>query len=143
MMICGRVTGQGPLQYSWDSVLKAGPLDMTGTSQPVLHVSHITVIGDYTFTLTITDSRGQSGKTSVSVVVLPERNSPPVAVPGPNLTVHYPATSAVCNGSASYDDYKIIDWQWTQVRWVGLDQGARAHKYIHWRISQPFTDLVQ
>jgi len=107
---------QGSLQYSWESVMRAGPVDMRGTSQARLSVSHMSSVGDYVFTLKVTDSRGSSSSTNVSVVVLPERNSPPVAIPGPNLTLHFPHSSVSLNGSDSYDDYKITAWLWTQVR---------------------------
>ena len=89
---------------------------MQGTSEALLQVMHITTVGDYLFRLKVTDSRGSSSTTNVSVVVLPEKNVPPVADPGLNQTVWFPASSVSLNGSDSYDDYKIVAWQWTQVR---------------------------
>ena len=40
------------------------------------------VVGDYTFILKVTDARGQSDTTKVTVVVQPEKNEPPVAKAG-------------------------------------------------------------
>lgn len=40
------------------------------------------VVGDYTFLLKVTDTGGQTASSSVTVVVQPEKNAPPVAVAG-------------------------------------------------------------
>ena len=40
------------------------------------------VVGDYTFVLKVTDTGGQTASSSVTVVVQPEKNAPPVAVAG-------------------------------------------------------------
>ena len=52
-----------------------------GTSSPTLKVSNM-VVGDYTFVLKVTDTGGQTASSSVTVVVQPEKNAPPVAVAG-------------------------------------------------------------
>ena len=40
------------------------------------------VVGDYTFVLKVTDTGGQTASSSLTVVVQPEKNAPPVAVAG-------------------------------------------------------------
>ena len=40
------------------------------------------VVGDYTFVLKVTDTGGQTASSSVTVVVQPDKNAPPVAVAG-------------------------------------------------------------
>ena len=40
------------------------------------------VVGDYTFVLKVTDRGGQTATSSVTVVVQPEKNAPPVAKAG-------------------------------------------------------------
>ena len=52
-----------------------------GTSSPVLKVSNM-VVGDYAFVLKVTDTGGQTDSSTVTVVVQPEKNAPPVAVAG-------------------------------------------------------------
>ena len=52
-----------------------------GTSSPTLKVSNM-VVGDYTFVLKVTDTGGQTASSSLTVVVQPEKNAPPVAVAG-------------------------------------------------------------
>lgn len=91
---------------------------MKGTNTAFLQLLHISSTGDYLFRLTVTDSQGQSSSSNVSVVVLPENNLPPVADAGPDLVVEYPVTTALLNGNASRDDFRIDSWQWTQLRSV-------------------------
>ena len=52
-----------------------------GTSSQVLKVSNM-VVGDYAFVLKVTDTGGQTDSSTVTVVVQPEKNAPPVAVAG-------------------------------------------------------------
>ena len=89
---------------------------MKGTNSPYLELYRISSTGDYLFQLTVTDSRGQTSSSNVSLVVLPEDNHPPVADAGPDLIVVYPHTTALLNGNASTDDFRIEGWLWTQLR---------------------------
>ncbi len=83
---------------------------------PFLHLYHISTTGDYVFRLTVTDILDHMSSVDVSLVVLPEHNLPPVALAGRDMTVSFPTTTALLNGNASYDDYKIDSWLWEQLR---------------------------
>ena len=112
---------------------------LQGINTPKLHVGNLEV-GLYQFKLTVTDTIGQTDTATVSVDVLPgrcvlgvwshlnlptvlvcvcvsvlvESNQPPVVVFSEgNLTVMNPVTSAVLNGSSSYDEYRIDSYWWT------------------------------
>ena len=52
-----------------------------GTNEMKLMLTHLKV-GTYVFILKVTDSNSQSSEAKVKVVVLPEKNRPPVAVAG-------------------------------------------------------------
>uniref|UniRef100_A0A8D2KUN1 KIAA0319 n=2 Tax=Varanus komodoensis TaxID=61221 RepID=A0A8D2KUN1_VARKO len=68
--------------------------------------------GDYTFQLTVTDSAEQQSTAEVTVVVLPEENSPPRAVVGPDKVLTYPVRSTVLDGSRSTDDLGVASYHW-------------------------------
>ncbi|XP_015756834.1 PREDICTED: dyslexia-associated protein KIAA0319-like protein [Acropora digitifera] len=84
-----------------------------GTSSPVLKVSNM-VVGDYAFVLKVTDTGGQTDSSTVTVVVQPEKNAPPVAVAGSDKDLVYPDDSTVLDASASHDDQKIVKYHWEQ-----------------------------
>nr|XP_021322651.1 dyslexia-associated protein KIAA0319 isoform X3 [Danio rerio] len=67
--------------------------------------------GQYTFQLTVTDSRGQQDSDTISVTVLPA-NRAPVAVTGPDIQLLLPVNSITLNGSGSTDDQAISRYQW-------------------------------
>lgn len=128
---------QSVLSYEWRKVGGPGAVDLEGSHTPILHVLHL-VVGDYTFQLTVTDSAGQSNTASVSVVVRPEENTPPVAIAGMNKTVHYPDSEVVLDGGKSRDDYKVTNFSWTQIKWVSYICNLWWHRYrCH---SQPIED---
>lgn len=91
---------------------------MEGANTPQLHVNNLP-LGDHQYQLTVTDSSGQTSTDTVSVIVTAEANTPPIAVAGGNLTVVFPLSVAVLNGSRSVDDYLISSFSWTQIRLVG------------------------
>lgn len=102
--------------YEW--LKKSGndqlTVDMTGTRSPLLHLENLEE-GDYTFTLKVTDTSGQTSTADVHVFVKPEHNKPPVARSGKSKTVWLPATSTTLDGSNSTDDQKITKYTWTQI----------------------------
>jgi hypothetical protein len=73
--------------------------------------------GTYNFTLTVTDTHGQSSAANVSVTVNPEPNAAPVANAGANQTIEAtgPSTPVTLNGSASSDpDGDTITYSWKE-----------------------------
>ncbi|RMX60279.1 hypothetical protein pdam_00021444 [Pocillopora damicornis] len=123
-------------QYKWEEV--KGPLNdknkmmSSGVDSPVLQLKSL-VPGIYTFKLTVTDSDGESDSTtatvtvndvtdtggqtassSLTVVVQPEKNAPPVAVAGSDKDLVFPDDSTVLDASSSHDDQKIVSYHWEQ-----------------------------
>ena len=73
---------QGIVSYEWSKAPSSPAVgDLQGTNSPNLKVSNM-VVGDYTFILKVTDTGGQTASSKVTVVVQPEKNTPPVAEAG-------------------------------------------------------------
>ncbi|CAH1773921.1 unnamed protein product [Owenia fusiformis] len=105
---------KGIATYEWitksDDDLTA---DITGVRTPFLHLSNLQV-GDYTFTLKVTDTAGQTSTADVTVFVKPEKNVKPFADAGQDQTILLPLTSAVLDGSNSSDQSSISRYIWKQ-----------------------------
>ncbi|XP_029634783.1 dyslexia-associated protein KIAA0319-like protein isoform X4 [Octopus sinensis] len=105
---------KGIVSYEWtkssDDHLVA---DMMGVRSPVLKISNLEV-GNYKFTLKVTDTGGQNATADVHVFVKPEVNQPPVAVTAGEITVVLPVASLVLDGQNSTDDKNIETYSWKQ-----------------------------
>ncbi|CAI9721075.1 dyslexia-associated KIAA0319 isoform X2 [Octopus vulgaris] len=105
---------KGIVSYEWtkssDDHLVA---DMMGVRSPVLKISNLEV-GNYKFTLKVTDTGGQNATADVHVFVKPEVNQPPVAVTAGEITVVLPVASLVLDGQNSTDDKNIETYSWRQ-----------------------------
>jgi hypothetical protein len=82
------------------------------------------IVGDYSFTLKVTDSGGQSSESKVTVVVRPERNSPPLANAGDDKDLVFPDDSTTLSAQESTDDQGITRFKWEKLRLV-------LYNYIH------------
>ncbi|XP_068735885.1 dyslexia-associated protein KIAA0319-like protein [Montipora capricornis] len=110
----GSTDDKGIVSYEWSKTPSSPAVgDMQGTSSPILKVSNM-VVGDYAFVLKVTDTGGQTASSTVTVVVQPEKNAPPVAVAGSDKDLVYPDDSTVLDASASHDDQKIVKYHWEQ-----------------------------
>jgi hypothetical protein len=74
------------------------------------------IVGDYSFTLKVTDSGGQSSESKVTVVVRPERNSPPLANAGDDKDLVFPDDSTTLSAQESTDDQGITSFKWEKLR---------------------------
>ncbi|KAJ8322025.1 hypothetical protein KUTeg_000496 [Tegillarca granosa] len=96
---------KGIKSYEWikaaDDKLTA---DMQGVRSPVLKLSNLQ-LGDYTFTLKVTDTADQVSTANVHVFVKPDVNHPPNAVTAGKVTEYLPLKSLVLDGL--YDLEKI------------------------------------
>ncbi|XP_064651810.1 dyslexia-associated protein KIAA0319-like protein isoform X2 [Lineus longissimus] len=92
--------------------------DVKGVRSPNLQLNNLEV-GDYTFTLKVTDTGGMTSTADVHVFVRPEQNQPPLANAGEDTDVILPKTSAILDGSKSTDDQQIVRYQWTQISGPG------------------------
>ncbi|XP_045183076.2 dyslexia-associated protein KIAA0319-like protein isoform X2 [Mercenaria mercenaria] len=105
---------KGIVSYEW---IKASgdnlAADTQGARTSELHLSNLEV-GDYTFTLKVTDSAGQVSTADVHVYVKPEQNTPPVARTGGSIETSLPLDNILLDGSNSTDDQKITSFLWEQ-----------------------------
>ena len=85
-----------------------------GSTGPILHVSNM-IVGDYSFTLKVTDSSGQSSESKVTVVVRPEKNSPPIAKAGDDKDLVFPDDSTKLSAQESSDDQGIVSYKWEKI----------------------------
>lgn len=95
---------QGPIDYQ--------PPVLQDTS--TLQLSDLTLPGNYTFKLTVTDSDKAQNFTTALITVLKGIDYPPEANAGPNVIVYLPHNSVTLNGSLSTDDREIVSWEWTK-----------------------------
>jgi hypothetical protein len=74
------------------------------------------VVGTYEFKLVVTDNLGGKDSASVTIVVQPDPNKPPIANAGPNRTIQLPVNTVQLDGSNSYDpEGDDLIYTWTQV----------------------------
>ena len=104
--------------YAWTQVSGATPTISDGTTATPT-VSNLDA-GIYIFKLTVTDNNGATATDTVIVSVNAAApvatNKPPVAIAGNDTTIAIPASTAILNGSASFDvDGTISSYQWVQV----------------------------
>ncbi|XP_071478207.1 dyslexia-associated protein KIAA0319-like protein [Diadema antillarum] len=88
--------------------------DMTGTSSKILHLTQLEE-GTYVFKLTVSDRSNQKDEDTVTVIVKPEQNDPPVADAGPDKELSLPTESTELDGRGSSDDLAIASYHWEQV----------------------------
>ncbi|CAG5134556.1 unnamed protein product, partial [Candidula unifasciata] len=84
-----------------------------GVRSPFLQLSNLEV-GDYKFTLKVTDSAGQTDTADVQVFVKPETNHPPMAKTAGHLSLYLPQDSLTLDGTNSTDDTGKMEYHWTQ-----------------------------
>lgn len=105
----------GPAQYSISNAATANPV-----------ISGL-IAGNYSFTLTVTNTAGLSSSATVKIYVInPNAAVPPVAIAGTDTSIQFPQTSFFLNGSNSYAPNGAIQtYSWTQLS--GPTQGVLAN----------------
>lgn len=105
--------GNTPLTYAWTLLSKpAGSLASLSNPSSSMPSFTTDVVGDYMFSLVVTDSRGASSLPAQ--VQVSTRNSHPVADAGPDQAVIMLGTTVHLNGAQSYDpDGDAIAYAWT------------------------------
>ena len=108
--------------YSWTNISGPGSVTINNSNTATPSVIGLQT-GVYVFELTVTDNNGATAKDQVTITVLPPvvlPNQAPVANAGVNQTITSPASSAILNGSASYDpDGTITAYSWTTISGPG------------------------
>ena len=73
--------------------------------------------GTYTFTLKVTDEKGQSSEDEVNIYVKEsgeeEEDYAPTANAGKDIVVQLPVNQVTLNGNQSSDDGGKVDYEWT------------------------------
>lgn len=109
---------EGPIAgYLWEFV--TGPVTPTIVSPASAStaINGLTVQGDYTFSLTVTDGGGLTDTKVITVTVLPAIppvNNPPVSIPGANQTITLPDDDVTVMGTGTDTDGTITGYLWTQ-----------------------------
>ncbi|KAM8977389.1 dyslexia-associated protein KIAA0319-like protein homolog [Pelodytes ibericus] len=100
------------VSYQWEEL--KGPLreEKVTADTPILKLSNL-VPGNYTFSLTVTDSDGAKNSTTASLTVSKAVDYPPVANAGANQVITLPKNSIVLYGNLSTDDHGIVSYEWS------------------------------
>ena len=79
----------------------------------------------------------------ITTYIFSENNQPPIARTNGNVSIHFPMKMAVLNGSSSYDDYRIISYNWTlisgpqDVLLTGVNKSVLQVNQLHILESSP------
>uniref|UniRef100_A0A3B5MV52 KIAA0319-like n=1 Tax=Xiphophorus couchianus TaxID=32473 RepID=A0A3B5MV52_9TELE len=98
--------------WHWEEV--KGPLreEKVSADTPILTLTNL-VPGNYTFSLTVTDSDGATDSTQASLSVNKAKDYKPVANAGPNQAIQLPRNSITLYGNQSTDDHDNLGYEWS------------------------------
>ncbi|XP_023284859.1 dyslexia-associated protein KIAA0319-like protein homolog [Seriola lalandi dorsalis] len=98
--------------WLWEEV--KGPLreEKVSADTPVLTLTSL-VPGNYTFSLTVTDSDGATNSTQATLCVNKAKDYRPVANAGPNQVIQLPHNSITLYGNQSTDDHDSLSYEWS------------------------------
>ncbi len=99
--------------YKWTQVSGTTATIVSSTSATT-NITGLTTTGVRTFRLTVTDNRGGTGTSDVTVTVNPA-NQPPVANAGADQIIGLPSTTVTLTGSGTDANGTIASYKWTQV----------------------------
>ncbi|GAA6110725.1 dyslexia-associated protein KIAA0319-like protein isoform X1 [Tachysurus ichikawai] len=98
--------------WHWEEV--KGPLreEKVSADTAILTLTSL-VPGNYTFSLTVTDSDGAQNSTQAMLSVNKAMDYPPVAIAGPNQVITLPRNSITLYGNQSTDDHEPLAYEWS------------------------------
>uniref|UniRef100_A0A673BM08 PKD domain-containing protein n=1 Tax=Sphaeramia orbicularis TaxID=375764 RepID=A0A673BM08_9TELE len=101
--------------WHWEEV--KGPLreEKVSADTPVLTLSSL-VPGNYTFSLTVTDSDGATDSTQATLSVNKAKDYRPLANAGANQVITLPRNSITLYGNQSTDDHDPLAYEWSLSR---------------------------
>ncbi|XP_061597084.1 dyslexia-associated protein KIAA0319-like protein [Cololabis saira] len=98
--------------WHWEEV--KGPLraEKVSADTPILTLTSL-VPGNYTFSLTVTDSDGATNSTQASLSVYKAKDYKPTAIAGANQVIQLPRNSITLYGNQSTDDHDFLSYEWS------------------------------
>lgn len=101
--------------YSWAKISGPGAITIVNSTTSLPNIDGVQA-GEYVFELTVTDDKGATAKDQVKLTVIAAVNVMPIANAGRDSSIALPASSAILNGSLSFDpDGIITTYNWKQV----------------------------
>jgi hypothetical protein len=95
---------------SWAQVAGPEKASVVSPSSLITEVKGLTEAGTYIFQLIVTDNKGGSSNSSMTVWVEPSAaTAPPTVSAGPNQTVALPTSSVTLNGKATGNDGAVVN----------------------------------
>ncbi|XP_062265400.1 dyslexia-associated protein KIAA0319-like protein [Platichthys flesus] len=101
--------------WLWEEV--KGPLreEKVSANTAILTLTNL-LPGNYTFSLTVTDSDGATNSTLATLSVHKAKDYRPVANAGPNQVIQLPRNSITLYGNQSTDDHDSLLYEWSLTR---------------------------
>lgn len=111
-------------KYRWEVLSSPVGYQAQLEQKPTITLTNLTT-GNYTVKMTVTDEDGASDTAEATIEVLKDTDYKPKAVAGDAILLYLPNNNVTLNGNKSYDDHKIVSWEWTKVKGDdGLDLPA-------------------
>ncbi|XP_063041338.1 dyslexia-associated protein KIAA0319-like protein [Engraulis encrasicolus] len=100
------------VKFHWEEV--KGPLreEKVSADTDILTLTNL-VPGNYTFSLTVTDSDGAQASTQAMLLVHKAMDYKPVANAGPNQVITLPRNAITLYGNQSKDDHEPLAYEWS------------------------------
>uniref|UniRef100_A0A1B0CQZ9 Serine-type protease inhibitor n=1 Tax=Lutzomyia longipalpis TaxID=7200 RepID=A0A1B0CQZ9_LUTLO len=99
--------------YSWKQISGPSTASILNSNATVANATALT-LGSYVFEVTVIDANGNNATDRMTVKVIQEKNSPPVANGGGDQNIVLPQSVMILNGSKSTDDLGIVNYTWTK-----------------------------
>lgn len=100
------------VKYLWEEVKVPLRDEKVSADTAVLKLTSL-IPGNYTFSLTVTDSDGATNSTQATLVVHKAIDYPPVANAGPNQVITLPRNYITLIGNQSTDDHDSLSYEWS------------------------------
>jgi hypothetical protein len=100
--------------YQWSEISGPSSASISNSNSASTDVTGLAE-GVYQFKLTVTDDKGATGTSTVTITVKAASNIPPTANAGTDQTITLPTNSANLSGSGTDADGSISSYQWSQI----------------------------